>query len=215
MMRSKIGISHEKPAGPIKGPLITGKRITLRPLGPEDYQSWQEVRTRCHAWLVKWEPRVPNGGYLETTEYAFRSRIGSLSREREMGTCYGFGIFLGERFIGEINLSGIIRGAFSSGTIGYWIDEAAAGQGYIPESVVTLLGFAFEYLRLHRIEIAIVPRNKSSLRVVEKLELRFEGVAIKFLQIDGQWEDHARYAILESEWIERRQKLCETWVNRG
>ena len=106
-------------------------------------------------------------------------------RERQMGSGFGFGIFFEGRFCGEITLSSIQRGPFQNGFIGYWIDEDMAGSGLIPEAVVVVLQFAFETLRLHRIEVAIIPRNEASRRVVEKLGLRDEGVAVRYLEIDG------------------------------
>ena len=72
--------------------------------------------------------------------------------------------------------------------------------------------FAFEDLALHRLQIAIIPRNRASRRVVEKLNLREEGVALRYLEIDGVWEDHVRYAITVEEWVERREELLNTWV---
>ena len=72
--------------------------------------------------------------------------------------------------------------------------------------------FAFEDLALHRLQIAIIPRNRASRRVVEKLNLREEGVALRYLEIDGVWEDHVRYAITVEEWVERREDLLNTWV---
>ena len=65
---------------------------------------------------------------------------------------------------------------------------------------MVVLRFAFEELALHRVEISIIPRNRASRRVVEKLGLRDEGVAVRYLEIDGDWEDHVRYAITAEEW---------------
>ena len=110
---------------------------------------------------------------------AFRARCGAWDRQRQFDAAYGFGVFLrdGERFAGEVSLGNVQRGPFQSAYVGYWIDEAAAGHGYIPEGVVLMLRYAFEELRLHRIEAAIVPRNAPSRRVADKLGLRDEGVA--------------------------------------
>jgi ribosomal-protein-alanine N-acetyltransferase len=176
------------------------KNVLIRPLRSSDYKNWHEVRFHSHAWLVKWEPRVPNGKYPDLTERAFLSRLSMMKRERQIGSAYGFGIFLNDNFIGEVNLSNIQRGAMQSATIGYWIDQRYCGKGFVPEATVGLLKFAFEMLNLHRIEILIVPTNKASLRVAEKLELRCEGITKDYLIIDGNWEDHARFAILDSEW---------------
>jgi [ribosomal protein S5]-alanine N-acetyltransferase len=74
-----------------------------------------------------------------------------------------------------------------------------------------VLRFAFEELRLHRVEICIVPRNANSRRVVEKLGLRCEGLAERFLEINGVWEDHLRFAITLEEWVERREEFSVWW----
>jgi ribosomal-protein-alanine N-acetyltransferase len=131
-----------------------------------------------------------------------------------MGSGYGFGVFLGDRFVGEITLSSIQRGPFQNAFVGYWIDEAMAGQGLAPEATAAVLRFAFEELGLHRVEIAIVPRNRPSRRVVEKLCLREEGVAVRYLEIDGHWEDHVRYAMTAEEWAARADSLVRQWLAR-
>jgi len=99
-----------------------------------------------------------------------------------------------------------------SGTVGYWIDKDKAGHRYTAEGVVVLARFAFEQLRLHRIEICIVPRNRNSRRVMEVLAIREEGVAQRFLEINGTWEDHVRYAITAEEWNERRDEFDAAWL---
>ena len=124
---------------------------------------------------------------------AFSVRCAARQRERALGTGHGFGIFFEGRFCGEINLSSIQRGPFQNAYVGYWIDQRWAGNGYMPESVVVLARFAFEELHLHRLQISIIPRNTASRRVVEKLGLRDEGIALRYLEIDGVWEDHVRY----------------------
>jgi ribosomal-protein-alanine N-acetyltransferase len=129
-----------------------------------------------------------------------------------MGSGYGFGIFAADRFVGEITLSSIQRGPFQNAFVGYWVDEAVAGQGLAPEATVGVLRFAFEELGLHRVEIAIVPRNRASRRVVEKLNLREEGVAVRYLEIDGNWEDHVRYAMTAEEWTNRAEVLVRQWL---
>ncbi len=193
---------------------LTGRRITLRPLNDADFTQWSEVRTRCRDWLLRWEPRPHDAPAPPEDRSSFASRCQARDRELQIGTGYGFGIFLGSRFAGEITLSSIQRGPFQSGFVGYWVDRDLAGQGLVPEAVVMVLHFAFEALGLHRIEIAIIPRNLSSRRVVEKLALRMEGVAGRYLEIDGVWEDHVRYAVTAEEWAERRGELLGAWLGR-
>ena len=111
-----------------------------------------------------------------------------------------------------MTLSSIQRGPFQSGFIGYWIDEALAGRGLVPEAVVVTLRFAFEAISLHRVEISIIPRNIASRRVVEKLGIREEGIAQRYLEIDGVWEDHVRYGITAEEWAVRERGLVAEWI---
>ncbi len=199
--------------GSLHAPLtLHGHRVTLRTLDEGDYDGWLEVRTRCHDWLVKWEPRSVHASHLAEDRRSFSSRCAIRERERQMGTGFGFGIFYQGRFVGEITLSSIQRGPLQSAFIGYWIDEAVAGRGLMPEAVVLTLQYAFDSLRLHRVEINIIPRNGPSRRVVEKLGLRFEGVAERYLEIDGAWEDHARFAITAEEWRDRAPELVGTWL---
>ena len=208
------------------GPLPTelhSKRVLLRPLVLSDFGAWREVRQRNREWLTKWEPKPPPGQPDDTeSKPAFNARCGAREREWQLGTGYGFGIFVegagrpaqgaARALAGEINLSGIQRGPFQNSYVGYWIDEAQAGNGYVPESLVTVARFAFEDLRLHRIQVAIIPRNRASRRVVEKLALRDEGVAVRYLAINGRWEDHIRYAMTAEEWAERSQELVDQWI---
>lgn len=98
--------------------------------------------------------------------------------------------------------------------MGYWIDERVAGQGLMPESLVVVLDYCFETLRLHRVEVNIIPRNSSSKRVVEKVGIRCEGVAERYLEIDGAWEDHARYAITVEEWNDKVEDLRARFLDR-
>lgn len=185
----------------------------LRPLAPSDFAAWREVRVRNESWLVPWEPRRSPSLPDPTRERpAFEARCTARDRERASDHAYPFGVFVDQQFAGEINLNNVIRGALQGATIGYWIDEARAGNGYISEALVVVAKFAFEQLHLHRLEICIVPRNVNSRRVVEKLDLRNEGVAERYLEIDGTWEDHLRYAITAEEWTAREATLAAAWL---
>ena len=192
---------------------LFGKRIMLRPLMAHDFGSWQEVRSRNADWLLKWEPqRSPGAPDVTKDRDAFASRCAVRQRERQLGTGYGFGIFVDGEFAGEINVNSVQRGPFQNAYVGYWIDEKHAGHGYVPEAVVVVCKYAFEELHLHRLQIAIIPRNTASRRVVAKLGIREEGVAVRYLEINGAWEDHVRYAITAEEWVERRAELSAAWL---
>ena len=197
---------------PAPGTLF-GRRVVLRPLTVSDFVRWQEVRRRTSNWLLPWEPqRIEGQPDVVESRDAFAARCSARARERQLGTGFAFGIFVDGDFAGEINLSSVQRGPFQNAYVGYWIDEAQAGQGLVPEALVVLARYSFEDLRLHRIQIAIIPRNQASRRVVDKLKIRDEGVAVRYLEIAGVWEDHVRYAITSEEWAERREELEADWL---
>ncbi|HEX2383169.1 MAG TPA: GNAT family protein [Acidimicrobiales bacterium] len=193
---------------------LFGRRILLRPLAVADFPAWREVRRRNADWLTKWEAqRVAGQPDVVEDRDAFAARCSARQRERQLGTGYGYGIFVDGDLAGEINLSAVQRGPFQSAYVGYWIDEKHAGNGYMPEALVVLTQFAFDELHLHRIQISIIPRNNASRRVVEKLGVRDEGIAARYLEINGVWEDHIRYAITSEEWEARRDPLLRDWVS--
>ncbi len=192
---------------------LIGRRVILRPLRQDDFGSWREVRRRNRDWLTVWEPsRLPGSPDVVEDRNAFALRCHARHRDWQNGSGYGFGVFVAGHFAGEVNINSVQRGAFQNAYIGYWIDEARAGHGYTPEAVVHVLRFGFETLGLHRLQIAIVPRNTASLRVVDKLGVRSEGVAQRYLEINGTWEDHERFAMTTEEWTARRSELLGAWL---
>jgi [ribosomal protein S5]-alanine N-acetyltransferase len=84
-------------------------------------------------------------------------------------------------------------------TIGYWIGKDFAGRNATPIAVALAIDHLFEQLGLHRVEIDIRPENAPSLRVVEKLGLRKEGLKERYIHIDGAWRDHLVFAITKEE----------------
>lgn len=194
-------------------PELRGRRVVLRPLAPSDFEAWRDVRSRSRDWLVKWEPRaIPGQPDATVDKRAFGARCNARQRERELGTGYGFGVFAEGAFAGEINISSVQRGPFQNAYVGYWIDQAKAGKGYTPEAFVVVARFAFEDLMLHRLQVSIIPRNESSLRVAAKLGLRNEGTALRYLEINGSWEDHVRFAITSEDWAQKKSQYAKDWL---
>lgn len=194
-------------------PRLYGNRVMLRPLTEGDYLAWREVRLRNEPWLLPWEPqRQTHVADPSRDQSAYNARCAARDRERASDHAYPFGVFVDQQFAGEVNLNNVSRGALQGGSVGYWIDQQRAGKGIVAESVVVLARYAFEQLSLHRLEVCIVPRNTKSRRVMEKLEFRCEGVAERFLEIAGVWEDHLRFAITVEEWNDRRANLMTAWI---
>ncbi len=100
---------------------------------------------------------------------------------------------------GQITVNGIMGGSAACAQIGYWVDQRLAGRGIIPTAVAMAVDYCWEDLGLHRIEIAIRPENLRSLRVVEKLGFRPEGMRPRYLHIDGDWRDHLVFALNAEE----------------
>jgi len=100
--------------------------------------------------------------------------------------------------IGDISFSNIILGVFRSCYVGYKMDRQENGKGYMTEALAHAIQHMFEERHLHRVEANIMPRNIASQRVVEKLGFEQEGLSKSYLKINGVWEDHLRYALINA-----------------
>ena len=107
-------------------------------------------------------------------------------------------------------MSSITFGSLSSATIGYWVSQAHAGRGITPTAVALATDYCFSTLRLHRMEICIRPENQASLRVVEKLGFRYEGLRRRYIHIDGDWRDHYAFALVREDVPEG---VLQRWVS--
>jgi ribosomal-protein-alanine N-acetyltransferase len=115
---------------------------------------------------------------------------------------FSFGIFdaITSEFIGHISMYSVKRLPFSSAFIGYSVDEAHVGKGIASEAVQLVVNYGIEVVNLHRIEAYVSPRNVGSIRVLEKAKMQREGFLRQLLFINGVWEDHYLYAILERDY---------------
>lgn len=111
-------------------------------------------------------------------------------------TAYNFGILINKKLVGKITIGNIARGSFQSAYMGYWIDEDYRNKGYMSQGVKFAVKYGFENLKLHRIEANVIPFNKASLRVLEKCGFERIGLASKYLNINGKWEDHYIHQII-------------------
>lgn len=155
---------------------------------------------RNRDFLAPFEPLQPSAFYSKAMQ---KELILSDAREREGGTALRFWIFAKDqpgRIIGSIRFSGVIRGAFQSCFLGYRLDQTCERNGLMTEALFSAIPYAFRVLSLHRIEANIMPRNTASRRVVEKLGFWEEGLAKRYLKINGNWEDHIHYATTIEEW---------------
>jgi ribosomal-protein-alanine N-acetyltransferase len=102
--------------------------------------------------------------------------------------------------VGGIGLSNVRRGVAETGSLGYWVGERYARQGYMSEGLRLMLAFVFQHLRLHRVEAATLPHNQASRGLLLKTGFREEGYAREYLCIDGRWQDHVLFGLLRDEW---------------
>lgn len=171
--------------------VLRDQEIYLQPLRFRDRAQWNRVRAENREWLSPWEATIPpisEESYRELPSYFEMVKI--LNHEARAGRSMSFAIWQGHNLIGQISLGGIIYGAMRGGHIGYWIDRNYANRGYTTKAVEMLTQYAFEVLRLHRVEINLRPENASSRRVAEKAGYVLEGERARYLHIDGQWRDH-------------------------
>lgn len=170
--------------------------VVLRPLRRRDEQQWREVRRFNRDWLRPWDATLPAPGQELP---GFRTMVRMQDRQAKRGQTVPFAIEVGGDFRGQITVSGLSWGSILSGQIGYWIDSRVAGRGITPIAVAMAADHCFFTLGLHRIEINIRPENAASLRVVDKLGFRDEGLRKRYMHIDGQWCDHRTFALLSEE----------------
>ncbi|WP_449374730.1 GNAT family N-acetyltransferase [Arthrobacter psychrolactophilus] len=189
--------------------------VVLRPIKYRDKAEWTQVRARNAAWLQPWEASNPMGqGQLPT----FGGMVRSLNLQAREAAALPF--IITERFpgqkkpaiVGQLTVSSIMWGSAMTATLGYWVDQDRAGRGIVPTAVALATDHCFKTLGLHRMEINIRPENAASLRVVEKLGFRDEGLRPRFLHINGVWADHRSFALTSEEvpegilarWLARR-----------
>ncbi|MGW9530803.1 GNAT family N-acetyltransferase [Paenibacillus terrae] len=85
-------------------------------------------------------------------------------------------------------------------TLDYFLDEQYNGQGFTTEAVRLALKFAFGPGGLRRVQAGVMPRNKGSIQVLEKVGFRYDGFAEYYLKINGVWEHHNLYSITQEYW---------------
>lgn len=179
-------------------PSLTGERVKLRLPVAGDFQEWAALRRESRAFLEPWEPSWAED---ELEHAAWRQRLTRYRAEFAQGIAVPFFIFERSRsvLIGGITLGGIKRGVAQCGHLGYWIGERYSGQGYMLEAVRAVTIYAFEELKLHRVEAACIPGNSRSSRVLEKAGFRPEGTLRSYLKINGVWRDHRLYAKISND----------------
>ena len=177
---------------------LADERVFLRLPERGDYEDWASLRGRSRNFLVPWEPSWPVDALSRAS---FRTRVARYAEDWRTDQAYNLFIFtLDETLIGGVGLSNLRRGVSESASLGYWIGKPFAQRGYMTAALPLVLAFAFERLRLHRVEAACLPNNTPSRSLLVRASFRQEGYARQYLCIEGKWQDHLLFAILREDW---------------
>lgn len=169
--------------------------VTIRVVRPRDAKTLERLVLSNREWLRPWEATNPHG----PTSFDFKAQVRSLLRQLDNQDGIPFVILYQGELVGQLNVANILYGSVSSCVIGYWIIPQVAGKGITPTAVALAMDYMFEVIGLHRVEIDIRPENKASLRVVEKLGLRLEGLKRGYIHIANAWRDHYVFALTKEE----------------
>ena len=182
----------------IKGNPIRAGRVYMRPPQRRDCRKWLELRRDSQQFLRPWEPTWPSDS-LTRKAYFRRLKAHALHSNTDLG--YTFLVFRDEdrALIGGVAINDVRRGVAQSCSIGYWVGQNYACKGYMTEALSGLLPIIFLRLKIHRIEAACLPNNVASHALLKKVGFRKEGFARSYLKINGTWQDHVLFGLLETD----------------
>ncbi|WP_226781938.1 GNAT family N-acetyltransferase [Oceaniglobus trochenteri] len=177
---------------------IETDRISLRAPQHGDFRAWSALRQASADFLIPWEPTWSPD---HLTRKSFTNRV--YWAQRSIGNGTALPLFLIRRndstLLGAITLDNIRRGPAMAGTLGYWIGEPFARQGYMAEAIAGVVHHAFHVMDLSRVEAACLAENAASRATLERSGFKYEGVAQSYLQINGRWRNHVLYSNLRSD----------------
>ncbi len=176
-------------------PQLQWGSVVLRPPAMADFEEWVHLRNYSKDFLITWEPLWSDH---EFSKFNFRARIKYYQQLVKNDQGYPFFIFHHQQnhLLGAITITNVRRGAAQNCSVGYWIGQPFARQGFMTEALQAAIGYAFQNLTLHRIEAACLPTNQASVRLLNKCGFAHEGLARKYLKINGVWQDHLLFARL-------------------
>jgi ribosomal-protein-alanine N-acetyltransferase len=184
----------------LEPPILTTERLILRTASEDDAGALAAYVTEERAFHKAWGPRRPEEWY---TEAFWRQRVAEYEERRRNDQ--GMMLLILDReggdVLGRVNFSNVVRGAFHACHLGYELRESAQGRGIMTEAAGAAIGYAFETWNLHRVMANHRPNNDRSERVLRRLGFTREGMAERYLFIDGQWHDHVLNSLINEEWV--------------
>jgi len=161
----------------------------------KDSKAVEQAILGNRAWLRTWEATNPHGA----NSFDIRGMNRGLLRSLDDKSGMPFVIEYQGKIVGQLNVANMLYGSVSNAVIGYWIVPEVAGKGIMPTAVALVTDYLFNAVGLHRVEIDIRPENDASLRVVQKLGFRYEGLKQRYIHINGAWRDHYVFALTHEE----------------
>lgn len=177
---------------------VDGEGVYLRTPEPRDFSDWAALREQSRAFLTPWEPTWAED---ELSRGSYRYKLRRYLEDARDDRAYALFVFRSEddALIGGVTLSNVRRGVAQTASLGYWAGESFAGKGYITAAVRAVVQYAFDDLKLHRVEAACQPDNTASRRVLAKAGFTEEGRAKAYLKINGAWRDHLLFGISQDD----------------
>lgn len=176
----------------------SGGGVYLRHPQLTDFEAWSNLREESRGFLQPWEPTWTDA-HLSVQSY--RKRMARYKKMVAADEGYPFHILRASdnRLVGACNITQVTRRVAQTASLGYWVGERYARQGFARAAVRAACKFSFETLALHRLEAAVRAENMPSKNLLEALGFHYEGVGRGYLKIDGAWRDHLLYARLSSD----------------
>ncbi|MCA9608634.1 MAG: GNAT family N-acetyltransferase, partial [Myxococcales bacterium] len=166
--------------------LVTDRLALVAPLDVSWAEAVAGYQARNRAHFRPWDPVRPEA-FFETPFW--RAQLEDDARDHRERRVRFFALE-GERVIGHVHFTNIVRGAFQACHLGFGMDAERTGRGRMREALTAALAFAFDELRLHRVEANHRPENAASRAVLRHLGFVPQGYARDYLRIDGEWRDH-------------------------
>lgn len=208
---SGTGVSPGWPA--TLGPLRTAAGlVTLRPVRLRDGKTWSHLRIRNQNSLMPWEPTGVGSWAERHQPGSWPPLYAALKSEAKRGTLLPFVIEVDGRYVGQLTIGNIQRGAVKTAWIGYWVDAGHTGAGVATAAVALGVDHGFGPGGLHRLEATVQPDNEASKAVLAKVGFREEGLLKRYMDVNKRWRDHMLLALTAEEVV---GSAAETLVRAG
>jgi [ribosomal protein S5]-alanine N-acetyltransferase len=196
-MIAPVPASGRHPGWPARlGPLrVESGLVELRKPRLSDAAVWSRTRLADRRHLESWEPTAPGTWEERNSPWSWPAQWSTLRGLARRGMSLPFVITVDGRFAGQITVGNVVRGSLCSAWIGYWVASGMTSGGVATASVALVVDHCFTAGALHRLEATVRPENAASLRVLEKLGFRQEGVFQRYLDVAGGWRDHLCFAL--------------------